>query len=80
MKLNVTILEDEATHAAQLKQLLEKWGKQNNISTSIRHYFNDKDFSEKEFLDKMSKILAYQSKKKANRVYKKKIKKLCESL
>ena len=24
MKLNVTILEDEATHAAQLKQLLEK--------------------------------------------------------
>ena len=48
MKLNVTILEDEATHAAQLKQLLEKWGKQNNISTSIRHYFNDKDFSEKE--------------------------------
>ena len=49
MKLNVTILEDEATHAAQLKQLLEKWGKQNNISTSIRHYFNDKDFSEKEY-------------------------------
>ena len=38
------------------------------------------DFSEKEFLDKMIKILAYQSKKKANRVYKKKIKKLCESL
>ncbi len=49
MKLNVTILEDEATHAAQLKQLLEKWGKQNNISTSIHHYFNDKDFSEKEY-------------------------------
>ena len=48
MKLNVTILEDEATHAAQLKQLLEKWGKQNNISTSIRHYFNDKDFSRKD--------------------------------
>jgi len=38
------------------------------------------DFSEKEFLDKMIKILAYQSKKKANRVYKKKIKKMCESL
>ena len=49
MKLNVTILEDEATHAAQLKQLLEKWGNQNNISTSICHYFNDKDFSEKEY-------------------------------
>ena len=49
MKLNVTILEDEATHAAQLKQLLEKWGEQNNISTSIRHYFNNKDFSEKEY-------------------------------
>lgn len=49
MKLNVTILEDEATHAAQLKQLLEKWGKQNNIFTSIRHYFNDKDFSEIEY-------------------------------
>ena len=37
-------------------------------------YFN------KEFLDKMIKILAYQSKKKANRAYKKKIKKMCESL
>lgn len=38
MKLNVTILEDEATHAAQLKQLLEKWGKQNkyfHIYTSL---------------------------------------------
>lgn len=44
MKLNVTILEDEATHATQLKQLLEKWSNQNNISISIRHYFNDEDF------------------------------------
>ncbi len=50
MKLNVTILEDEATHAAQLKQLLEKWGKQNNISTSIRHYFlMTKGFFQKEY-------------------------------
>ena len=44
MKLNVTILEDEATHATQLKQLLEKRSNQNNISISIRHYFNDEDF------------------------------------
>ena len=29
--------------------LLYTSGKQNNISTSIRHYFNDKDFSEKEY-------------------------------
>ena len=47
MKLNVTILEDEATHAAQLKQLLEKWGKQNNISTSIRHYLMTRIFQKK---------------------------------
>ncbi len=46
MKLYVTIIEDEAPHAMQLKQLLENWSKQNNISISIRHYFNDKDFSE----------------------------------
>ena len=32
MKLNVTILEDESTHAAQLKQLLEKWGKKKNMT------------------------------------------------
>lgn len=44
MKLYVTILEDDATHAMQLEQLLEKWGKQNDIFISIRHYFNDKDF------------------------------------
>lgn len=44
MKLNVTILEDEAAHAVQLKQLLETWSKQNNISISMRHFFNDKDF------------------------------------
>ena len=49
MKLNVTILEDETTHAIQLKQLLEKWSKQNNISISIRHFFNDKNFSEKTY-------------------------------
>lgn len=49
MKLNVTILEDEATHATQLKQLLEKWSKQNNISISIRHYFNDQEFSEENY-------------------------------
>ncbi len=46
MKLNVIILEDDVTHAMQLKQLLEQWSKQNNISISIRHFFNDKDFSE----------------------------------
>ncbi len=46
MNLNVTILEDEATHAIRLKQLLEKWSKQNNISISIRHYFNIEEFSE----------------------------------
>ncbi len=45
MKLNVIILEDDVTHAMQLKQLLEQWSKQNNISISIRHFFNDKDFS-----------------------------------
>lgn len=44
MKLNVTILEDEAMHATQLEQLLKKWGDQNNISLSIRHYFNRGDF------------------------------------
>lgn len=44
MKLSITILEDETTHVAQLKQLLEHWGQQNNISISIRHYFNGKDF------------------------------------
>lgn len=49
MILNVTILEDDATHAAQLTQLLEKWSKQNDISLSIRHYFNDKDFLGKEY-------------------------------
>lgn len=49
MKLNVTILEDEAAHAAQLKQLLEKWSKQNNISISIRHYLNDEYFFRKEY-------------------------------
>ncbi len=49
MKLYVTIIEDEAPHAMQLKQLLENWSKQNNISLSIRHYFNDKDFSGKEY-------------------------------
>ena len=49
MKLNVTILEDETTHATQLKQLLEKWSEQNNISISIRHYSNDKDFLGKEY-------------------------------
>lgn len=49
MNLNVTILEDDATHATQLKQLLEKWSKQNNISISIRHYFNDQEFSEKPY-------------------------------
>lgn len=45
MKLNVTILEDEATHAARLKQLLQQWSKQNTISISLRHYFNGEDFS-----------------------------------
>ncbi len=45
MKLNVIILEDDVTHAMQLKQLLEQWSKQNNISISLRHFFNDKDFS-----------------------------------
>ena len=49
MILNVTILEDETTHATQLEQLLEKWSKQNNTSISIRHYFNDKDFLGKEY-------------------------------
>lgn len=49
MILNVTILEDEITHATQLEQLLKKWSKQNNISISIRHYFNDKDFLGKEY-------------------------------
>lgn len=49
MKLNVTILEDETTHAMQLKQLLINWSKQNNISISIRHYYNDNDFSGKEY-------------------------------
>lgn len=49
MKLNVSILEDETTHATQLKQLLKKWSKQNDISLSIRHYFNDKDFFGKEY-------------------------------
>lgn len=52
-----------------------------NLQCTCKHCNAMKqDFSEKEFLDKMIKILAYQSKKKANRVYKKKIKKLCESL
>lgn len=49
MKLNVIILEDDVTHAMQLKQLLEQWSKQNNISISIRHFFNDKDFSENSY-------------------------------
>ncbi len=49
MKLYVTIIEDEETHAMRLKQLLENWSKQNNISSSIRHYFNDKDFSGKKY-------------------------------
>lgn len=44
MKLSITILEDETTHVAQLRQLLEHWGQQNNILISIRHYFNGKDF------------------------------------
>ena len=52
-----------------------------NLQCTCKHCNAMKqDLSEKEFLDKMIKILAYQSKKKANRVYKKKIKKLCESL
>ena len=49
MNLNTTILEDEAIHAAQLKQLLEKWSKQNNIPTSIRHYFNEQEFSKQKY-------------------------------
>ena len=49
MNLNITILEDEAIHAAQLKQLLEKWSKQNNIPTSIRHYFNEQEFSKQKY-------------------------------
>lgn len=49
MNLNVTIFEDEATHATQLKHLLEMWGKQNNVSISVQHFFNDKDFSEKTY-------------------------------
>ena len=52
-----------------------------NLQCTCKHCNAMKqDFSEKEFLDKMIKILAYQSKKKANRTYKKKIKKMCESL
>lgn len=52
-----------------------------NLQCTCKHCNAMKqDFSEKEFLDKMIKILAYQSKKKANRVYKKKIKKMGESL
>lgn len=49
MKLNVTILEDEVIHATQLEQLLKKWGDQNNISLSIRHYFNGEDFLDKKY-------------------------------
>lgn len=49
MNLNITILEDEATHAEQLKQLLEIWSKHNDISISIHHYFNNRDFSEKSY-------------------------------
>ena len=49
MKLNVTILEDKTIHAVQLQQLLENWGKKNNIPISIRHYLNGEDFSEKGF-------------------------------
>lgn len=44
MTLNITILEDEATHAAQLKHFLEKWGSQNKIPLSIRHYLHGEDF------------------------------------
>ena len=48
-----------------------------NLQCTCKHCNAMKqDFSEKEFLDKMIKILAYQSKKKANRVYKKKMKEL----
>lgn len=49
MKLNVTILEDEAAHAAKLKQLLRKWSRQNNISISLHHYFSGEDFSGKKY-------------------------------
>lgn len=51
MKLNVTIFEDETIHAAQLQQLLESWGKQNDIPISTRHYLYAKDFLEEKNYD-----------------------------
>ena len=49
MNLNVTILEDESAHAMQLKKLLEKWGRKNNIFLSIHHFSNKEDFLEKNY-------------------------------
>lgn len=49
--LNVTILEDEESHAKQLTQALGCWSRKNDIGLSIHSFSSGEDFLKKEFDD-----------------------------